>query len=57
MTDLSKFETVYCFPNPDQWNEVSIDSYGRELIWSSRFEVHIDQVCHFVDSIEQKSAS
>ena len=57
VADLSEFESVYCFPTSDQWNEVSVDSYGRRLIWSSRFEVHIDQVSHFVDFIEQKSAS
>lgn len=56
VADLSEFETVYCFPTPNQWNQVSIDSYGRGIIWSSKFEVHIDQVCHFADSIEQKSA-
>ena len=57
IADLTEFEDVYCFPTSKQWNQVSIDSYGRGLIWSSRFEVHIDQICYCVESIEQKSAS
>ena len=57
IADLTRFESVYCFPNPNEWNQVSVDSYGRGLIWPSRFEVHIDQICHCVDSIQQKSAS
>ncbi len=43
--DLSSFSRVYCYPtNFEQWKKVSIDSYGLGLIWSSRFEVHVDQI-------------
>ena len=57
VADLTELEGVYCFPTSEQWNQISIDSYGRGLIWPSRFEVHIDQICYCVESIEQKSAS
>ena len=44
-SDLKALSSVYCYPKtkPD-WDKVSADSYGRALIWSSRFEAHIDQV-------------
>ena len=43
-TDLSRFESVGCFPSTDdEWQTVSIDSYGLALAWSTRFEVHVDQ--------------
>jgi hypothetical protein len=44
-SDLSSFEKVYCFPkNQEEWEKVFPDSYGLGLIWSSRFEIHIDQI-------------
>lgn len=43
-SDLSTLSKVYCFPSSEKWDEVNIDSYGRSLIWTSRFEAHIDQV-------------
>lgn len=44
-SNLSGFAQVYCFPkNQEEWEEISIDSYGLGLIWSSRFEIHIDQL-------------
>ena len=51
--DLSSFSRVYCFP-PDQesWEQVSIDSHGLDLVWSSRFEVHADQVLGLSDRHE-----
>jgi hypothetical protein len=42
--DLSTFSKVYCYPGIDDWKNVSIDSYGIDLIWPTRFEVHITQV-------------
>ena len=57
VADLTEFESVYCFPTLEQWKQISIDSYGRGLIWPSRFEVHIDQICYCVESIQQRSAS
>lgn len=44
-SDLSSFENVYCFPKDKfAWDQVRSDGYGLSLIWTSRFEVHIDQV-------------
>lgn len=43
--DLSSMSSVYCFPkNNNDWKSVNIDSYGLALTWSTRFEVHIDQL-------------
>lgn len=51
--DLSSFSTVYCFPKSEaEWKKVSPDSYGFALIWSSRFEVHVDQVIDSADTVE-----
>jgi len=44
-TDLGSFSAVYCYPQTRAaWNEVTPDSSGYALVWTSRFEVHIDQV-------------
>ena len=44
-SDLSALSMVYCFPKTkEKWSQVTIDSYGRALIWTSRFEAHIDQI-------------
>jgi hypothetical protein len=44
-SDLSGFSGVHCFPRSEaEWRQVSVDSYGLALVWSSRFEVHVDQV-------------
>lgn len=57
--DLSPFSEVYCFPRDQaEWSKVNIDSYGLDLIWASRFEVHVDQViglAHRRDRILQSS--
>lgn len=43
--DLSSFSKVYCYPKDEkEWFQVSIDGYGLDLIWPSRFEVHVDQL-------------
>jgi hypothetical protein len=43
--DLSAFERVYCYPRDEvTWKQVSPDSYGLGLVWTTRFEVHIDQI-------------
>ncbi|MCB1174748.1 MAG: hypothetical protein KDK39_14355 [Leptospiraceae bacterium] len=42
--DLSGFKKVYCYPTKDEWSRVSIDSYGLDLVWPGRFEVHVDQI-------------
>lgn len=51
--ELSTFETVHCYPRTlDDWQHVAIDSYGLGLIWTSRFEVHVDQVIGLADRKE-----
>jgi hypothetical protein len=43
--DLSALAGVYCYPKTrEAWDQVCIDSYGLALVWTSRFEVHVDQV-------------
>jgi hypothetical protein len=43
--DLSRFRSVHCFPKDKaDWMSVCIDSSGLDLIWRTRFEVHVDQV-------------
>jgi hypothetical protein len=52
-SDLSSFSKVHCFPKTfEEWTKVSSDSSGFALIWSSRFEVHIDQVIGLATKIE-----
>ena len=52
--DLSEFNDVYCFPSKEDWKNLSVDSYGRGIVWVSRFEVHIDQVLACTFSVEQE---
>ena len=43
--DLTSMADVYCFPkNESDWKKCSIDSYGLAIVWSSRFEIHVDQI-------------
>jgi hypothetical protein len=43
--DLGSFSSVYCYPKTrEAWDEVTPDSSGYALVWTSRFEVHVDQV-------------
>lgn len=45
IADLSRFNSVSCFPkSQSEWENVGITTYGFNLTWASRFEVHIDQV-------------
>lgn len=41
---LERFKKVFCYPEETEWPKVSIDSRGLDLIWPSRFELHIDQI-------------
>ncbi len=51
--DLLLFREVFCFPKDlEQWQQVSVDSCGLSLVWSCRFEVHVDQVVGLADRIE-----
>jgi hypothetical protein len=43
-SDLTFFQKVHCYPTTEEWKNVSIDSYGLDLIWSTRFEINITQV-------------
>jgi hypothetical protein len=44
-SDLSVLSLVYCYPKDSaEWDKVYADSFGTALIWTSRFEVHMDQV-------------
>ena len=48
--DLSCFSKVYCFPQgAENWSAVAPDTAGLSLVWTSRFEVHIDQVIGLAD--------
>ncbi len=52
-SDLSSLKAVYCYPKTnEQWKKVNIDSYGLGLMWSSRFEVHVDQVIALATKVE-----
>jgi len=43
--DLSPFSAVSCYPtNKGDWDQVAPDAYGLALVWSSRLEVHVDQI-------------
>jgi hypothetical protein len=51
--DLSSFSRVHCFPRTDEdWAAVAPDAAGLALIWTSRFEVHVDQVVALADRVE-----
>ena len=51
--DLLSLRSVYCFPRDiDEWQRVSIDSYGLGLVWENRFEVHVDQVIGLATRVE-----
>lgn len=42
--DLTFFQNIHCYPKIEEWNNVTIDRNGKDLIWSSQFKVKIDQV-------------
>ena len=58
-SDLSSLKAVHCYPKTnEEWKKVTADSYGLGLIWSTRFEVHMDQVIALATKIESiKKAS
>lgn len=52
--DLSPLSKVYCFPKSKiEWDQVLPDSYGTALIWTSRFEAHMDQIIGFAYKTEK----
>jgi hypothetical protein len=51
--DLSRFKQVHCFPKSQlDWEDVSVTAQGYNLTWGSRFEVSVDQVVDWSQSIE-----
>lgn len=47
------FSAVHCYPkDPAAWAAVTPDAAGLALVWSSRFEVHVDQVLALADRVE-----
>ncbi len=45
ISDLKGYSGVKCFPVlQEEWEKVGITTYGFNLTWSSRFEVHVDQL-------------
>ena len=52
-SDLSEFKNVFCFPKTQkEWETVSPDADGIALIWSTRFEVHVDQIIPNSEKVE-----
>ena len=48
--DLTTFTSISCYPRTEaDWRRVQPDSYGLTLIWTTRFEVHMDQVVSLAD--------
>lgn len=51
--DLSSFASVHCYPRTRQdWDAVAPDAAGLALVWTTRFEVHVDQVVALADHVE-----
>jgi hypothetical protein len=51
--NLSSFSRVYCYPaSAEAWSAVTVDAEGLGLIWTSRFEVHVDQIIGLADRVE-----
>lgn len=52
-SDLGSLKAVYCYPKTnEEWKKVNIDSYGLGLVWSSRFEIHVDQIVALATKVE-----
>ncbi|MBL6991097.1 MAG: hypothetical protein ISR65_15025 [Bacteriovoracaceae bacterium] len=45
ISDLKEYSSIKCFPTSQKdWEKVGVTTYGFNLTWASRFEVHVDQV-------------
>jgi hypothetical protein len=56
--DLSSFARVFCYPTDrEAWQQVGIDAWGLALIWTSRFEVHVDQIIALADRVDSARRS
>ena len=52
-SNLAPMGKVFCFPvSLKEWKNVAVDSYGLGLIWTSRFEMHVDQIIEFAEKVE-----
>jgi len=57
-SDLSFFSKVYCFPQTEaDWKKVAPDADGLALVWSSRLEVHVDQIMALATQVENNTQS
>ena len=53
-SNLEEFKKVFCFPKTKRdWENVSITTGGYSLTWSTRFEVHVDQVIDAAMKVEK----
>jgi len=51
--NLSSLARVYCYPKSDEaWSQVAVDAHGLALVWTTRFEVHVDQVLALSERVE-----
>jgi hypothetical protein len=51
--DLSTFSVVHCFPRTEEeWEAVAPDTAGIALVWTTRFEVHVDEVVALAHRVE-----
>jgi hypothetical protein len=58
-SNLTALSRVYCFPKTrEDWDRVAPDGHGLALVWTTRFEVHVDQIIGLADRVEpvQRSA-
>jgi hypothetical protein len=56
--DLSSFSRVHCYPQTfERWQAVAPDEAGLTLVWTSRFEVHVDQIIALADKIDASRRS
>ncbi len=55
-TDLSSFSSVFCYPKSNkEWKTVAIQKPGFALVWSCKFEVHVDQILALATKIEKSA--
>lgn len=43
-SDLTFFQNIHCYPKMDEWNNVTIDKSGLDLIWPGKFRVSLGQI-------------
>ena len=56
--NLTALSAVHCFPKTfEEWRKVTPDGHGLALTWTTRFEVHIDQVIGLANRVESTRQS